>query len=133
MTSNDGSTVSYHGRILDGEFSDDLKAKLKKAITILHAFDQAGSPAIPYISAWQGNETNIWYEFVSRKFLAILNCEPSHIADILRASVMDRRIYKSHFTDPLKAKEVTSREALDEVRETILAICANDIVDNSTN
>lgn len=119
MTSDDGSTVSYHGRILDGEFSDDLKANLKKAIAIFQAFDQTGSPAIPYISAWQGNETNIWYEFVSRKFLAILNCGPTNIADILRASVMDRRIYKSHFADPLKAKEVTSREALDEVRETI--------------
>ncbi len=119
MTSDDGSTVSYHGRILDGDFSDELKAKLKESITIFQAFDQTVSPAIPYISAWQGNEKNIWYEFVSRKFLAILNCGPSNIADILRSSVMDRRIYKSHFVDPLKAKEVTSREALEEVRETI--------------
>ena len=119
MTSDEGSTISYHGRILDGDFSAELKAKIKKAIEILQAFDQTRSPAIPYISAWQGNEKNIWYEFVSRKFLAILNCGPSNVADILRASVVDRRIYKSHFADPLKAKEVTSREALDEVRETI--------------
>lgn len=118
MTSEDGSTVSYHGRILDGDFSDDLKTTLKKAIGIFQAFDQSGSPAIPYISAWQGNQKNIWYEFVSRKFLAILNCGPANIADILRASVVDRRIYKSHFVDPLEAKEVTSREALDEGRET---------------
>jgi signal transduction histidine kinase len=118
MTSDNGSTVSYHGRILDGDFSVDLKAKLKKAIGIFQAFDQTGSPAIPYISAWQGNEKNIWYEFVSRKFLALLNCGPANIADILRASVVDRRIYKSHFADPLEAKEVTSREALEEGRET---------------
>jgi len=119
MTSDDGSTVSYHGRILGGEFSDELKAKLKSAIEVFQAFDQTGSPAIPYISAWQGNEKNIWYEFVSRKFLAILNCGPANIASILRSSVLDRRIYKSHSADPLKAKEVTSREALEEVRGTI--------------
>ncbi len=119
MTSDAGSTISYHGRILNGEFSDELKAKLKKTIAIFQAFDQTGSPAIPYISAWQGNETNIWYEFVSRKFLALLDCRPANIADILRSSMVDRRIYKSHSVDPLKAKEVTSRKALEEVRETI--------------
>ena len=119
MTSDGGSTVSYHGRILNGEFSDELKATLKKSISIFQAFDQCGSPAIPYISAWQGNEKNIWYEFVSRKFLAFLGCGPANIADILRSSVVDRRIYKSHTVDPLEAKEVTSREDLEEVRESI--------------
>ena len=119
MTSDDGSRVSYHGRILHGNFSDQLKKKLKKTIAIFHAFDQTNSPAIPYISAWQGHKKNIWYEFVSHKFLSILNCSPTKIADILRSSVVDRRIYKSHFVDPLNATEITSRETLDEVRETI--------------
>jgi len=119
MTSDDGSTISYQGRILDGAFSEVLKARLNHAITVFQAFDQTGSPAIPYISAWQGNASNIWYEFVSRNFLALLDCGPANIADILRSSVVDRRIYKSHFADPLKAKEVTSREALEEVRETL--------------
>ena len=119
MTSDDSAQVSYHGRILDGDFSSELKDKLKKIIPIFHAFDQAGSPAIPYISAWQGNEKNIWYEFVSRKFLALLESGPGNIADILRSSVVDRRIYKSQFVDPLEAKEVISRKDLEEDRESI--------------
>jgi len=119
MSSNDNNNAAYQGRILNGDFSPELKKKLKIAIPLFHAFDQAGSPAIPYISAWQGNRKNIWYEFVSRKFLALLNCGPTNIADILRSTIVDRRIYKSRFADPLDAKEVTSREELNHVRGTI--------------
>ena len=119
MSSNDNSNAAYQGRILNGDFSPELKKKLKNAIPLFHAFYQAGSPAIPYISAWQGNRKNIWYEFVSRKFLTLLNCGPTNIADILRSTIVDRRIYKSRFADPLDAKEVTSREELNHVRGTI--------------
>ena len=100
MSSDVNSKAAYQGRILNGDFSPELKDKLKKAIPVFQAFDQEGSPAIPYISAWQGNKKNIWYEFVSRKFLALLNCGPSNIADILRSTIVDRRIYKSRFADP---------------------------------
>jgi signal transduction histidine kinase len=119
MSSDENSKATYQGRILNGDFSPELKDKLKKAIPVFHAFDQAGSPAIPYISAWQGNKKNIWYEFVSRKFLALLDCGPANIADILRSTIVDRRIYKTRFVDPLDAKEVTSREELNEDRESI--------------
>jgi len=119
MSSDAKSEATYQGRILNGDFSPELKHKLKKAIPVFQAFDQQGSPAIPYISAWQGNKKNIWYEFVSRKFLALLNCGPANIADMLRSTIVDQRIYKSRFADPLNAKEVTSREELNQDRESI--------------
>jgi signal transduction histidine kinase len=119
MSSDASDKATYQGRILNGDFSPELKDKLEKAIPVFQAFDKEGSPAIPYISAWQGNKKNIWYEFVSRKFLALLNCGPTNIADILRSTIVDRRIYKSRFVDPLDAKEVTSREELNQVRESI--------------
>ena len=119
MSPDSNNKATYYGRILNGDFSPELKEKLKKAIPVFHVFDQAGSPAIPYISAWQGNEKNIWYEFVSRKFLALLDCGPTNIAEILRSAIVDRRIYKSSFADPLDATEVTSREELNTFREVL--------------
>ena len=119
MSSDASSKTAYHGRILKGDFSAELKEKLKKTIPVFHAFDQAGSPAIPYISAWQWNKKNIWYEFVSRKFLAILDCGPANIAAILRSAIVDRRVYKSRFADPLDATEVTSRDELNQAREIL--------------
>ena len=116
MSSNANNKATYHGRILNGDFSPEIKKKLKETIPVFHVFDQAGSPAIPYISAWKGNQKNIWYEFVSRKFLALLDCSPTNIAEILRSTLVDRRVYKSSFVDPLDATEVTSREELNEFR-----------------
>ncbi|MDX2446123.1 MAG: hypothetical protein QNK29_02855 [Desulfobacterales bacterium] len=116
MSSNANNKATYHGRILNGDFSPEIKKKLKETIPVFHVFDQAGSPAIPYISAWKGNQKNIWYEFVSRKFLALLDCSPTNIAEILRSTIVDRRVYKSSFVDPLDATEVTSREELNEFR-----------------
>jgi signal transduction histidine kinase len=117
MSPETSDKATYHGRILKGDFSPELKEKLKKTIPVFHAFDRAGSPAIPYISAWQWNKKNIWYEFVSRKFLAILDCGPTNIADILRSAIVDRRVYKSRFADPLDATEVTSRDELNKARD----------------
>jgi signal transduction histidine kinase len=119
MSPGSDSKAPYYGKILNGDFSPELKDKIKKAISVFHVFDQAGSPAIPYISAWQGNKKNIWYEFVSRKFLALLDCGPTNIADILRSVIVDRRIYKSDFVDPLDATEITSREELIASREAL--------------
>ena len=119
MAPDSNNKAPYYGRILNGDFSPELKARLKKVIPVFHVFDQAGSPAIPYISAWQGNKKNIWYEFVSRKFLSLLDCGPANIADILRSAIVDRRIYKSSVADPLEATEITSRRELDSHRELL--------------
>jgi len=119
MAPESNNKTPYYGRILNGEFSPEIKKKLKETIPVFHIFDQAGSPAIPYISAWKENKKNIWYEFVSRKFLALLDCGPTNIAEILRSTIVDRRIYKSSFDDPLDATEVTSRKELNEFREDL--------------
>lgn len=119
MAPESNNKAPYYGKILNGDFSPQLKDKLTEAIPVFHVFDQAGTPAIPYISAWQGNKKNIWYEFVSRKFLALLDCAPTNIAEILRSVIVDRRIYKSDFVDPLDATEITSREELNASREEL--------------
>ena len=116
MSPDSNNKAPYYGRILNGDFSPELKARLKKTIPAFYIFDQAGSPAIPYISAWQGDKKNIWYEFVSRKFLTLLDCGPTNIADILRSAIVDRRIYKSSVVDPLEATEITSRKELEAHR-----------------
>ncbi|MBW2178742.1 MAG: hypothetical protein JRH03_17785, partial [Deltaproteobacteria bacterium] len=74
--------INYYGKILKGEFSSEIKGRLKKILPIFHAFDHTESPVIHYISAWQGNENNIWYEFVSQQFLDLMGCDhPSQVAD----------------------------------------------------
>lgn len=119
MAPESNNKAPYYGKILNGDFSPQLKDKLTEAIPVFHVFDQAGTPAIPYISAWQGNKKNIWYEFVSRKFLALLDCAPTNIAEIFRSVIVDRRIYKSDFVDPLDATEITSREELNASRKEL--------------
>ena len=63
---------NYYGRILSGEFSDLLKNHIDGLISEFRAFDELGSPAMPYISAWQDKQNIIWYEFVSKRFIGLL-------------------------------------------------------------
>jgi signal transduction histidine kinase len=117
--SADDPKLKYHGRILKGDFSQEIKDCLKKNIPIFSAFDQAGSPALLYIAAWQGNEKNIWYEFVGQRFLRLMGCEHSNIAETLRKSIVDRRIYKPQGVEPVIREEVLSSVELDKSREKI--------------
>jgi len=114
--------INYYGKILKGEFSSEIKGRLKKILPIFHAFDHTESPVIHYISAWQGNENNIWYEFVSQQFLDLMGCDhPSQVADAFRKAVIDRRIYKYWGIDSFIEKEVTSRTEIDGEREKLRA------------
>lgn len=117
--SADDAKLKYHGRILKGDFSQEIKDCLKKNIPIFNAFDQAGSPVLLYIAAWQGNEKNIWYEFAGQRFLRLMGCQHSDIAETLRKSVVDRRIYRPQGVDPVIQEEVLSSVELDKSREKI--------------
>jgi signal transduction histidine kinase len=117
--STDDPKLKYHGRILNGDFSREIKDYLKKTLPVFHAFDEAGSPAILYIAAWQGNEKNIWYEFAGQRFLRLIGCEHSDIAETLRKSIVDRRIYRPHGIDPIIQEEVLNSIELNKTREKI--------------
>jgi signal transduction histidine kinase len=114
--------IKYYGNILKDEFSDTIKDRLRKVLPVFHAFDRVESPVIHYISAWQGNEKNIWYEFVSRQFLGLMGCDtPAEAADIFRKTIIDRRIYKYQGIDDFIEKEVTSRTEIEDAREKLRA------------
>ncbi len=84
----------YCGKILHGAFSDELKRVIADYIHRFLAFDQLGTPALPYICAWKEGSRIIWYEFVSRRLARLLGCRPREAADVFRRRVLDRRIYK---------------------------------------
>jgi signal transduction histidine kinase len=118
MTADDPK-LKYQGRILKDDFSQAIKDFLKKTIPIFHAFDQAGSPVILYIAAWQGNEKNIWYEFAGQRFLRLMGCEHSALAETLRERVVDRRIYRPQGVEPVIQEEVISSVELVRSRDKI--------------
>jgi diguanylate cyclase (GGDEF)-like protein len=85
---------NYYGYILDGNYSVRLKKYLTECIQRFDAFDELKSPAIPYISAWENKQNIIWYEFVSRRFVALLGCDYTDAADFFRNSIIERHVYQ---------------------------------------
>ena len=109
----------YCGRILTGEFSIELKKRVSESIDHYRVFEDTGSAAILYIAAWQGEEEKIWYEYASQRFLKLLGCENSKVAEVFRDSIIDRRIYKDLDVNLGIRKEVKNREELKHVREEL--------------
>jgi diguanylate cyclase (GGDEF)-like protein len=87
------SSNEYCGRILTGNFSESLKDYISECVNRFKSFDQAGTPAIPYISAWQENQNIIWYEFIGKRLIALLGCDYSNSHDIFRNSIIERHVY----------------------------------------
>ena len=109
----------YCGRILSGNFSIELKKRVAEYIDHYRGFENTGSAAILYIAAWQGKKENIWYEYASQKFVTLLGCEISKLAEFFRDSIIDRRIYKDLDMNIGIQKEVTNREELNSAREEL--------------
>jgi hypothetical protein len=117
---------NYNGRILNGTYSRGLKCRIAECIRHFQAFDDLGTPAIPYIAAWQEERNVIWYEFVSRQLLQLLGCSHSDASKFFRKSIVERHIYTKMdaLGDPqavvLKSNEVIERksELRKEVKES---------------
>ena len=113
----------YYGRILNGSYSRGLKRRVAECIRHFQVFDELGTPAIPYIAAWQEKHNVIWYEFVSRQLLQLLGCNPSDASEFFRNSIIERHIYTimGKPEDPqavvLKSNEVIERKS--ELREEV--------------
>ena len=112
---------SYYGRILTGNYSRSLKDRLTVYLGAIRAFDQLGTPAIPYISAWKGQQKLMWYEFASVNFLEIMDCGCEELPEVFRNSVVDRRVYKHQDTDEAIRKEDVDGHELSHRREAIRA------------
>jgi diguanylate cyclase (GGDEF)-like protein len=89
----------YYGHILNGSYSDQLKIRVANCIKRFSEFDEVGSPAIPYISAWRERQNIIWYEFVSRRLIDLLGCDAADAAESIRRSIIERHIYGNKAID----------------------------------
>ena len=86
------TTPDYCGCILFGDYSVELKRRVADYIDHYRIFEDTGSAAILYIAAWQGEKEKIWYEYASQRFMKLLGCENSDVAEVFRDSIIDRRI-----------------------------------------
>lgn len=107
----------YTGRILNENYSDKLKKTLKNHIASCQTFDEMGHAIIPYISAWKIDTSDIWYEFVSRRFLEYFKTTPENLGKEFGRSVLDRRVYKHESADD--SETVQPRQEIDDQRDRI--------------
>jgi len=129
----------YYGRILNGNYSGRLKGRIAECIRRFQIFDELGTPAMPYLAAWQEQDHMIWYEFVSRQLIQLLNCDPSDASESFRNSMVERHIYRQTGTpDELKKVILKSNELIERqselrgevkksgILEAVYKICAAD-------
>lgn len=109
----------YYGRILNSAYSPNLKERVNRYIRSFKAFEDTGVPAIPYISAWKESDREIWYEFVGRGLTTLLNCKPTEVAAVLRASVIDRHNYRIDQKTPQIRKQSFDRATLNRNRHRL--------------
>jgi len=111
----------YCGRILNGDYSDQIKDHVAKCITRFQAFDETGSPAIPYISAWQEKRNIIWYEFVSRRLIDLLGCNAAGAAESIRNSIIERHVYGNKAVDNGIQQDVIKQNEMQTQRSGLRA------------
>jgi len=100
----------YIGQILNrDQYSSSLKARVTECMRCLAEFDELGSPAIPYISAWRKGGKKIWYEFVGKGLIALLGCGCHEAAAVFRDGVIERHRFIRKFDPKRLRKEVLSR------------------------
>ena len=115
-TPEDCSHLNYCGRLLLEDYSDPLKKKVREQIAACFSFDQIDIPVMPYISAWRLDQPGIWYEYVSKQFLALFGCGPESIARIFCTAILDRREYRNNGETPIIKEMVLPGRELDSQR-----------------
>jgi HD-GYP domain-containing protein (c-di-GMP phosphodiesterase class II) len=115
-----GIDREYQGRILLSDaYSTQLRERLAECLQSYRAFEKAGSPAILYIAAWEGNEKRIWYEYAGNHLIALFGCRRDEIADVFRRSVTGRRIYKDLEVDGIVPRQVESHAEISHTWEQL--------------
>lgn len=113
------SAPEYCGRILHGNYSNNLKETVQQQVAACSAFDQIGLAVMPYIAAWQVDKPGIWYEFVSRRFLDLFGFTPDRLSREFSKAILDRREYKSADICPDIREMILQRQELDNQRHRI--------------
>jgi signal transduction histidine kinase len=109
----------YCGKLLHEDCSPELKRKVREQIAACFSFDQIDIPILPYISAWRIDQPGIWYEYVSRQFLALFNCTPDTIARTFCNSILDRREYRNNGGTPIVREMITPGEEIETKRQDL--------------
>jgi HD-GYP domain-containing protein (c-di-GMP phosphodiesterase class II) len=110
----------YCGRILKGEFSNDLKKRVAEAILLFRNFNVTANPAMPYISAWREDaDKSIWYEFAGNRLLALLGCQACEVAEIFRDSVLQRCSFRHGAVDNKIERRILAQQELPLIREEL--------------
>jgi len=115
--SNNIIDPEYYGQILSGSYSDPLKRRIAGCIRYYSGFEETGNPAIPYISAWQEEEKNMWYEFAGKRFVQLMDCPREELAEVFRNSIRERRVYKYLDVDSGIKTEILRPQELSGVRK----------------
>lgn len=113
------NSATYCGHILSAEFSSQLKGRLADCCLAFNNFDQIGTEAIPYIAAWHDDKKTIWYEFVSKNFLDLLNCSPENAAEALRQSIIEQKVFQHLDSERLISENILVSEDLKGARSNI--------------
>jgi signal transduction histidine kinase len=116
---NQTALPDYCGRILAGKYSASLKNRLQRHIIACQAFDGIGLAVMPYIAAWKIETSGIWYEFVSRRFLALFASTPENLGKEFSKAILDRRIYRHEDVYPDVRELVLQRQEIDDQRHHI--------------
>ncbi len=112
----------YSGRILTGDYSRRLRNRVTALIRVLSTMERIATPVMMYISAWSySDDRNIWYEFASRRFLDLLNCNGRELPAVFRNSVLDQRVYRMADVKAAIERENRSAHQLDEERGELRA------------
>jgi len=109
----------YSGRILSGNFSDRLKARVLEAICHFHALEQFACAPIPYISAWREDDPAIWYEFAGRGLRDLLDCYGADLAEHLQKAIIGRCIYSDQRARKRVGKKILDHRQLSRRRDQL--------------
>jgi len=106
----------YCGKILFGQYSTPLKRRVSEYVLRYHAFDQAVTPVIPYISAWHTDSSTIWYEYAGKNLRRLLDCPDGDLAAVFRKRIIDRYVYKRPSINRPVARETIHQPDLRQLR-----------------
>jgi len=109
----------YCGKILNQNYSENLKHRVSECISHFFLFEKTGNPSIPYIAAWREGEKRIWYEYTSQKFMDLMGCNGQELAETFRNAVIDRRIYRYPEMDSGILEEILPKSELVQYREEL--------------
>ncbi len=116
---NDASIpADYGGKILTGDYSQELKQRISQSILQFRDIDGFGLSFF-YVAAWHRKEKIIWYEYMSAVLLSLFSCDCEEAAERFRALVCDQRTYSCRSGDIEVEEEILSSGMLQETGEDI--------------